>query len=678
MRRKFVFLTGLAAIVVSVGGGAYLVHRYHQDLMSLCVPDSAKSHTLDETKKLSDRELVEAVAAGEAPWDLMELKARCSTYSAAQLDAVAEVVVEIAFPMNDRYGEASRFLEDVRSFLPAQHAEQTIRRAHTARALEVKKLEEYVGSQNSPDGSHTPEDAERLHQLYVDLDGTEKYPQVFEHFHCLGSTRDRLKSDALEGLTYCGAPGLEKLRLLGQSGRVLAAALVRTGRPEDIDELVALCQDKSVPQSQFAYIVTLASLEASRRTTDTRETLRTELVPFFRDPDPQVRTRAAHAAAGSEDTCFLPALDDLAVNDPYYRDDKRSVSGGVHVEQAYERYTVRESAAWAAEKIRMLDPKHQAMREAEKERRRRLIEVFSLESNLIGLRSSVMDMMYNAPSADASTTLKSYSRKSLERLAESRNDRMRELADLRSERAQILGEEDLEWHTTEWELLTAIADGDEKATELLSKRCTDFSEQWLEEIALLVLDIEERVAPQAAHRLVVAADRILPERVRGPMAEYRLARDGDDAAKEAFAARVAAGMTTGRPLITMLHRLYLQVEDPTTQAGAALVDSYRQAVLFHGQRASFSAPGFLTSHLPMDRKPADFVLDGLAEKQKTQLLEYRELKDKVRQIDYQLADVAARDWVVSAITNQRVEARRRMDTVWRELHRVATAAVTAH
>ena len=678
MRRSFVFSVGLGAIAVLVAGSAYLVHRYHEDLVSYWMHDSTKSYSLDDAKKMSDRQLVETIAAGEAPWDLIELKDRCRKYSPAQLDAVADTVVEIAFPMNDRHGEASRFLEDVRNFLPAQRAEKAIRCAMEKRAEVAKGLDEYIESQCSPDGSHSPEDADRLYQLYVDLDGPEKYPQVFERMHCLGSTRARLMSQTLEALSHCGAPGLEKLRQLGQSGRVFAVALLRTGRPEDIAELVGLCQDRSVPEDQFHYVIALAYLEENLRTNETQDTLRKELVSFLENPDPRVRIRAAQSAAGSEDTYFLSALEDLAANDPYHETDRRSVSGGVHIEETYERYIVRENAAWAVEKVRMLDPAHQAMREAEKERTRRLNEIRSLESNLVAQRRQIMYAMHSARSAqgDGSAASTASWVKCLGDLSEARDDMLRELADLRNERARVLGEEDLAWHRTELELLTAIADDDEWASEVLGKRCTLYSEDWVEEVALLILDAEEQADPQAAQCLVTAANASLPERVRGPLAEYRLARDGDDATKGLFAAKVAAGMTTGRPMVTLLHQLDIRIEDPGTQSGASLMRSYEQAVLSHGRRAFFLAPNFLTSRNRTDQNLDDFVPDGLAEGQRERLLEYRELKEKVRQIDSELADVRARDWLVSAITQQRTEARHRMDVLWRELHRTATVAVT--
>ena len=691
MRRTVVFLAGLGMIVVLVGGAAYLLQRDYTHLASQGIRGSRKSFTANDASKLSDRELLEAVAEGDAPWDVEELRARCKKYSDAQLDAVVEMVVEMAFTMRDPASTmmplkeeglwVRQFLEQAREFLPALHAEEAVQRAWQKRTEAEEALNSYVDSQCSAGGSHTPEDAQRLYQICVDLGEPTKYPQIAWGTGCLGSPREWIQSRALHALACCGEPGLAKLRQLGQSGPVLAWALVGTGRPEDIAELVTLCQQTEALEDRLGCLSVLAGLEADRRTAETQETLRSELLPFFDSADPPVRISAAQSAGNSGDTFFLAALEDLAANDPYHETDKRSgsVSGGVHVEQVYERYKVRESAARAVERIRMLDPAHRAMRDEEKERRRRLTGIRSLELNAVSHRRTVINAIYDArpgPEYQDPPPWREQLAGRLAELAEIRDHMLRKMAGLRRKRAQVLGEEDLGWHKTEPELLTAIAAGEKWALEMLGKRCARYPEEWLEEVALLLLDAEEQADAQAAQRLVGAADAIFPDRVRGPMAEYRLARDGDDAAKKLFAARVTAGMTTGRPMITMLHQLYLQIEEPSAPEVAALVQSYKQAVLSHAWRAFFNAPNFLAPYQRAIDAPEDFVLDDLADGQKERLLEYRELKEKVRQIDARLSDVGEPDWIVAAITDQRAEARQRMDVLWRELHRTASAAVT--
>ncbi|MCP4641112.1 MAG: hypothetical protein GY851_11790 [bacterium] len=676
MRRKLVVSANLVIVGAFVAAGAWLVHRHRQNPPA---PQySAGSYSRAAASRLSDRELLEAVATSDAPWDLEELKARGGTYSATKLDEIADMVVELTFTLDEDDYQVSRLLNVVPTFLPQPLAGQTVKRAYKKRQDAADLLEKYVKSQQSPDGSHTPEDAERLYRIYVDLSAQTKYPQVPNRSHGFVTTREMLKSWALDGLAHCGAPGLEKLRKLDQSGRVLALALLRTGRPEDIEDLHTLCRQPHAEEDRLAYLCALAKVEPGRRTEPMCDTLREGLTPFFGDDDPLVRNSAVFAAADIKDAYFLPILEELAAGDPYHRTDRRGYNTGtVDAQQTYERYTVREVAASAVETIRMLDPDHRAMREAEEARRRRLSEIRPLELNAISLRRDEMNALHDSRpdpgTENASAAVRDSWQVRFSDLAEQRNETLNRLADLRDERAQVLKEEDLDWRTTDFELLRAVADGNERATDILGKRCALYSEEWLEELSLMSLDVEERNEGRSSQRLATAVEALLPVRIRGPVAEYRAARDGDFAAKMRFAKRVKAGMTTGRLMVTLLCRLYLQIGEPTAPDASALAKGLREATSIHGQQALFLAPSFLAPSRTEIRKRQGFALDSEDAEQLERLQEYQELREKVCQIDYELADVGGRDWVVPFISAQRAEARDRMDTLWGELRRAASS-----
>ncbi len=626
MRRIGVTLAvvvGVAAVLLV--GASYLLPKAFQPLPGSRAP----AISAEDAQKMSDEELVRAIAAGDAGWTVAELRTRCHAWSAPQLDTLVNLIVDTAFPLQEGLfvlNGCQSFLTAVEGFLPPPQAQRAVKRAYEKRRQVFQDLNTYTQSQASSAGSHTSEDAEKLYQICADLQDENKYPQLTAG-GCLGSEREMIRGQALSGLTYCGPAGLASIRKLGESGPPLAQVLARTGRPEDILELLDLCRTPPTAQNRLAYLSALSSLRPERRTAETRDVLQKYLPPYFQDPKPETRGAAAYTAGHAEDVAFLPALKELAANDPYHKTDTRSYNSAVRVEQTFERYTVRENADQAIEMIEMADAQLRAVREAAAARVRNINEIRDLETSIIGIRCDAMYAMYERQRGkqDGDPLNVASWNERLERLTGMRMDALQKMARLRKDRADLLNEPHLKWQNTEPDLLGLMA-----------------------------------------ARLAAAAELIFPDRIKGPLAEYRRARDGDDLAKRTFAAKVRAGMSTGWLMVTLLHQLHLQ-HNPFDPANAALTESYKDAALSHGQEALFMAPSFLLPPNRPNEISPDFVPDDVAEDQKARLLEYRNLKEKVRQIDYILGDAGEREWLIAAIRQQRTEARQRMDQLWREL-----------
>jgi len=311
------------------------------------------SHQIpQEEEQLTNQELFEKMRQGHGTWPTFALQLRVARASAEEAAALADEFIAFVNGLDPASSPALLAVKARRAF-PDKTAVRVLAETllHSKNIIDVELMVGRLGPVGRLNAEAHAEAAAVLLEVHRRI--TEDRDSFDVDLEQYGDHLYRLFWDVVAALGNCGDPGLDVLLQLPYTGHQELwqtegglRALGRIGTERAVALIFEELNRRQSSDSQLDCLEGLVPLPDLKDAPGLREFLRAELPQYFADAKSSVRLHAVRIAKKTRDPAFLPALEDLAANDPHVAVQESGYTAPV------EYFPVRKAAQNAIEFIK--------------------------------------------------------------------------------------------------------------------------------------------------------------------------------------------------------------------------------------------------------------------------------------------------------------------------------------